>query len=367
MGLSDEERVSKFYRAMCGWRRSLVKLQNVHLPEAMSYEQPRYSAEVGSWIATLDDIVGMQIERTNTNSAYWIFGSNENGYRSHFENTYGLGNRPSIEEKSKRDSLSWWISHTDIVIVAAQLNGHPFSHNSWVAYFAAWWEQWNWVDAILYPVRRYEDNVFSEKVKAALTRLIGEMANRRYDMFSEHTVSDENVDECCATESALLAKYRLVHLLFTKESSKIWKLVRNDKQRLAMRKKEYEDRFDGHALIARVGKMSLFEVKSLLDAEEERLYNERSKQDKKRFEEEQEKKKKDPKYDGILGPPTRTKEELRRIWDTSLDLEECRKAAEELEHYGVSWGGWEAAAKARIIAAGVKVKKSKKSKKGSKQ
>ena len=120
-----------------------------------------------------------------------------------------------------------------------------------------WWEQWGYLSQILYVVYRYEDKVFSKKVKKKLTRLMGEMASRRYDVIVGSTNHyDADHDKVILFEKAFFVKYDCYLVLLDKE----------------LRENEYKDiNIDIKPIMDKVKSMTIKETKELIKNHEEEI------------------------------------------------------------------------------------------------
>jgi hypothetical protein len=284
MGLSNEERFEKFYWTILNWRRKLVSLQKVTSRKG----QPI----VKGWIRYLDQMVGLTITKTNRSGGYWLLGSNEGAFQNLFGQEFNLGQLVEPDEfhtKFEYDSARYWNQHFNLPFFVSKFDGWDFKNVDGVTQIAHFWDQWTYVDAVLYPVLRYNDNLFPKKVRNLLTQLMGEMANRRFDLCFDY--EEHQRDEIIKHEQAMLAKFRYAERLIDQAAAKEWELER-------LKKKVKKGSFNIHELCWNVGRTSLADVEKAAEEAAEK----KRKQSQKYHEEQYKKDKAKPKMNGILGP-----------------------------------------------------------------
>lgn len=323
MGLSNEERLSQFYGCMRGWRALLVDLRATVITD---YSSDSRASTVLRWIREVDAMTGEMIASTDASSVYWIMGQNEDGYRSLFEDAYDLAQDAPTPDKHSNEphfgSPMYWESGLDLKEFARRLSedGGEFSspYRDEIKSLAAYWTQWDYVAAILYPMRRYPDKLFPQKVERRFVRLVGEIANSRYMICNSSAVSGVHDHEkhVGPYEHALLCKWRLYGVMVTKLTNEIAAGLKSE----AYVEKMYRSNWDeGGKLIKQIGKMSLVEVARRLKQDQ----MEKSKAS--RFNHDEPK-----KIDGIMGPAPRSEETLRKIIYGGTDCEVVKAAAEEM-------------------------------------
>jgi hypothetical protein len=348
MGLSDEERLLKFFNRLMWWRQTLVKLH------AEVEKGPMYVGDgspkqiVKRWIDTLDSMAGSMVMKLDSSSAYWLLGENEGNYRSLVTDPHmsDLASPVSDEDDDpvRHGSLHYWMDHLSLLECTKRWTGGKYEcgihvDRDCVKRVALWWEQWQQVDAVLYPVNRYRDKLF-RPIRDTLNRLLGEMVNLRYAVVLRGSMpSDASMVN--KVEGALLSRFRIVHNLLREEDKKLTSefAVIFTPKASAKRRKAYftrwnEDDFDVQKLIEQVGNMTLVQVAKYLKDEASKNYDDKNK----RNAEERAKAQKDKRPDGILGATPRSKAELERIVQESKDADAIEQATQELEEvYHAYW------------------------------
>lgn len=361
MGLSNEERISKFYNTMRYWRADIIALRN-----SIDRQTGRNARRrVAAWITELDEIVGLMISSKDSNSAYWILGPNDSNYRSFFQSQHGLGAWQKVRTGNPDDdwnigedphakvqslSFEWWSKQVTIVDFARRITDDRYDsqHNHIAIITAAWWTQWDWVDALLYPLNRYQDNCFPRAVHKRVSRLIGLMANTRYSLLSESqdgTVSDYYENVIRGVEQALLCKWRVFCLMMNTASNEITK----GKMGADYIKATRTDKFDCEAIIGRIAGMNLAQVQKFLDDDEHAKYERQyhgsngggddSNNGSDNGSDNGSKKK--PKPNGIFGPDARTQKQLLEIVHNGTVRKEVEEAADELASVYSTYSNWE--------------------------
>lgn len=289
MGLSNEERLTKFFWAAKSWRSRLVDLQ-----EQIGRKEKESKAVVGDWIRRIDLLVGEVMLQTNRNSAYWLFGENDGSVAHLLAQDYDLRQYAEPDSyatmpETAYESISWWQDNVDHFFLVGRLQGHPFSSHEGINALARWWDAYAYISALIYPMWRYHDDLFPRKVQQQFKRLCGEMLNRRFEVcFPTCGTPDE---EQYKLELFLLMKLRAFHLLL-KTETKNWK-----------GKRYLEKKYPGYELLERVGKMSALDLHNLFEKEQKRKWD----WDRKYHRDEEAKKVK--KESGILGPLVKKQED----------------------------------------------------------
>lgn len=296
MGLSNEERISKFFWTAMGWRRALSALALKVGDERVSwYTDERAEAVVRGWIADIDTMVGtVHLKTGNRGNVFWLLGEGDSTLRGLVADTYGLGRDaapPSPFDLSKEpeyESVRWWSEKADHAFTAGRLVFPPFKGHKGLEQIALWWDAYGYMSGLGYPLNRYEDKVFPDAVHERFTALCGQIINRRFEVCFGSDTSDEGV----RVEQYLLCKHNIFHALLDEETKK--------------RKGDdyFKKKFNGYALYERVATMSakdmheFFEKQSKAKWDWERKYNET----------ERKKKEAQPKPDGLFGPPAPAEE-----------------------------------------------------------
>lgn len=352
MGLSSEERIVKFFWATMAWRRLLYLLAEALHGRGMGnrdLKDDQVAKIVDGWVARLDHIIGRMIVKANFTGAYWLFGSNDDSFKELCGNHHGLANYSKPEDGEQRvlidrtphyGSLKYWQA-MGFAELAKKLSSGKFSqlyHDEMVT-CGMWWDQFRYVDSILYPVDRYQDGLFSS-IRDDMVQLLGEMTARRLDIqkhnegLSDRTEFTDNA----MVEQALLCKHKvLMHLLDDAEKQLDPPLKQKgrklNKREHAKWRKCYEglytEHFDIGPLIEQAGTMSLAEVETFL---EQRAHEEYERKNKLHHEQNEEDEKKKYPFSGLTGPVARTEEELEHIIHTTTDGQEYEKAYKEREH-----------------------------------
>ena len=341
MGLSSEERVSKTYWQLMWWRRSLVALHEA-MPHEWSHQRTARTV-VNSWIGRVDLITGRLIAKRDANGAYWILGSSDDNYRSHFD-VLEVFNEP--QEKRAEYNSHHAFENMDIVEFVRRLSeGTHFESpvRDRARVVAAWWTAWQHIDALLYPVYRYDDGLFPASFHDELCTLFGEIANRRYEIIEGGHQKDDVRDELLV-EQAVLSKWKLFHIRLEQDDP--WKKLTKKQRAGADHNKVLRHRpFPGYALIEEIGKMTLAQVAYALKKHKDDEYKRKNAWDKTQREQDA---KKFPRIDGVLGPKMRSYEELERIVGTSQDRAEAIAAGEELTIAHGTHANWEAIVDERL-------------------
>lgn len=341
MGLSNGERVSKTYWRLMWWRAGLVTLRDAMPKEWSSQRKTR--DVVDGWIGRVDRLTGRLVAKRDSNGAYWILGSSDDNYQSCFD-VLEVFNEPK-EDHAEYDSFHAFETMS-MVEFTRRLSEGTFesAERERARVVAAWWMAWQHIDAILYPVYRYDDDLFPPSFHDELCTLFGEIANRRYEIIAGNLDKNDVRDELLV-EQAVLSKWKLFH--FRLEDGDPWKKLTKKQleQDDAYAKSQHKTRFAGDELIEQIGKMSLAQVADALKKHGEAKYRRKDDWDKKQRDDDA---KKPQKIDGVLGPKMRTSDELHHIVDTSVDRAEAIAAGEELSTAHHTYANWEAIVDARL-------------------
>lgn len=218
MGLSSEERLKKFYWRMTWIRRHLAALAEA-IPTNDGSGWDHAHELVSEWSSTIDDMVGAMVKKTDSSRSFWLLGSPPESFQSLWTDHYNLGSQgsPAMTRVAElpghefREALNRW-SYRD----AAESWAHPNDRNS-ARIIAAWWDLWDQIDGTLYPVFRYDDDLF-EPIIPTLLRWIGALVNNRYhlaayQMYRDAMLNSEGYDKLRRLEHALLCRVEVVHLL----------------------------------------------------------------------------------------------------------------------------------------------------------
>lgn len=291
MGLSNEERMSKFLWCMQSWRKKVVELQ-----AAISRQKDRDEARavVAKWVETIDHLTGQFVRGANQNSAYWILGENADSFHGLMADPYDI--RADAEPsgyasmpEGEYETVQWWQNNADFDFVASRLVFSPYKSHEGLEQLAKWWDQQMYISAVIYPVWRYQDDLFPSGIKQAFETLVGEMVNRRFEVcFSEYGVAEK---EQHRMETYLLLKSKAFHLLLRDETKNL------------KGKDYFNKKFDGYALLAKVAAMSAKDLKDLFEAEDKRKWD----WDRKYHADEEAKKVE--KVSGLFGPPVKAPDE----------------------------------------------------------
>lgn len=293
MGLSNEERFSKFFWGVEGWRRELMKLSAEVLDSQAVYKGSETCKEVvADWIRRIDLMTGL-VHRANGNGGiYWLAGEGDSCLRALLSDPYLLkaDAHPegyALPTPHKDESAAGW-GDADFSMTASRLEFPPFKSREGVKALAQWWDAYGYLSHIAYPIYRYDDDLFTPEVKRVFTELSGEIINRRFDVCFSYWVDKSDHER---VERYLLLKHRAFHLL-----------LEEDVERLGLHGEGYfEKEYDGRALYEIVGKMS---AKDLIE-----LFKKHAKAQDERQREHNLKHSDQEKPDGVLGPPVPKKKE----------------------------------------------------------
>jgi len=180
------------------------------------------------------------------------------------------------------ESVSWWAENAGMEMAAERLQGHGYLRHEGLTALGKWWDLYSYISAVIYPMWRYDDDLFPAAVQEGFTRLVGEMVNRRFEVCFGYS----NESSRGRMETYLLLKHRAFHVLL-KEAGKKQKGMDYLKKQ-----------FDGYALWDTVAKLSAKDLVDLFKKESDEKWA----WDQKYHADEAEKEKKNPKLDGLFGP-----------------------------------------------------------------
>lgn len=339
MGLSIEERLSKFYWSMTYWRHSINRLAD-ELSQSRMLTCPKPYAEetVRGWVARIDRIVGKCVTQSDNNSLYWIMGSNEANYKSLFEEYYSLGYQNQFEQQTASyGSLAWVKEHYDLTMVAQKWTDKEFHMRDATIIAAMWWDAYRYIAALLYPINRYNDGLF-QSVIVEFTELVGEMINCRYHIMNDGSMSDRyasvhelgrSIDQSREIEHVLLCKYRVFKDKLQKAEHEVIHNLRGAEYEKAY----YADQFDVASIVTEVESMSLVDTKEYLET----MYRE---SEQKNSECHQKKAEKEQKRTYLMGKSIRSYEELLKVIEDPNVLEsDYNVARRELDSAYGCWVG----------------------------
>jgi hypothetical protein len=120
MGLSNEERLYRFFYRCVLWKRCLEKLRD------SLKEQPLKEGykTVQGRLDRIDLIVGRQISCLDTNTVYWILGPNDTNFRSLFQSPYNIDDGRYLRppEYAQR-SIEWWEDDATMAVFVSLFRG----------------------------------------------------------------------------------------------------------------------------------------------------------------------------------------------------------------------------------------------------
>jgi len=229
MGLSKEERI---LGALYTLRSLGHELDN----ETYTYWRDSYS-RVKKYVADIEGIVeqmiGMLIQQVETNKAYWFFGARD-GFEGLMKDS--LSYYPDEPTDFLRTLIDEQIAEDQQYEVTLRQFAHRtgFSKYHGMEELLRWWELWAYIQAILYRVNRYQDDLFSKEFQYQLNRLIAQLQLLhkeigvddfveetllvKFDIFTEwyskqldkrdYTQWHEKADEIAAMTQEAVAKWR---------------------------------------------------------------------------------------------------------------------------------------------------------------
>ena len=260
VGLSNEERLTKFFWNALGWRRKLSRLATVvGDARVSSFTSEEAATVVTGWIATVDTLVGAVHLAGGGGSAYWLTGESEQSLCAMLADPYLLENASQPPPETPTETLNWWDTAANYSFTAGRLVFPPFKGHEGLAQLARWWDCYGYMSALWYAINRYEDGVFKSEVRERFTRLCGEIINRRFEVcFGQF---NEDNDEPARVEQYLLTKHNIFHALLDAEQDVSMgtdagkKSMGTDAGKKSMGT-DAGKKFDGYALYERVAKMS---------------------------------------------------------------------------------------------------------------
>ncbi len=269
MGLSNEERFTKFFWAAGHWRDALESLEY----KVDEDKRPK----VRNWIQTVDQLVGRtHLRVSGSGGLHWLIGENSDNFLSFMLDEHSIEYpQRSIEDvlgaETKYDSAAWWSEHVTYGRLADHLTRHPFKAQPGLFAIAAWWDAYGYMTALHYPMKRYDDELFGKDVLASFEQLCGEIINERFEVcFGGMS------ERATLVEQYLLAKHKLFHMLLEEEDKREW----------------FDKAIKGSELVRRVGQMSRKQMVEVFKAAREKAW-ERTKEMNKRDA---------PEADGLFGP-----------------------------------------------------------------
>lgn len=320
MGLSDEERLSRFYFGATRFRKHLK-----HLKSILRRADNGTIKLVDGYIEELDLIVGMVIQKSDSTSSFWFAGMPEDSYASLFHGEgkdlaqAGLPDEPDLPFWVKEGSLGEFIREYDLVWLAE----HSCQHlNEWdeitCKALAMWWTAWEEIGNFFYAVNRYHDDLFGEEVKTRLLRLVGRMANGRYRLTGDG-YEESDTKKANQIEQLLLGRHQAFQVALQIERTRL-----GDQADIKP--------FDRWDFLEAFQSKSLFDIHQMLEGF-------RAKEREQKYESQ---KPGPDKHSGLHGPPMPTRAELEKTIDTTGDRVACEKAVKQLEVlYNCCIGGWE--------------------------
>lgn len=313
MGLSNEERRLKVHFGLTRLRKKLCVLRE-HLKE----DDRDAAGVIRGAVDAVDRMAGECVARTDSSSMYWVVGPSGDNYQSLYERHQGLAAVGSVDESKPPGDGSLDEFRGDdasLVGLAERLaSGMDEGDRLTTVGLALWWDAWDEFAAILYPMGRYDDDLFPKGVKDALASLMGRMANTRYEtVYCKYGFGRDPRD----VEHALLCKHKAMGVILKKRADEM-----GDK---AARTAP----FNALQFWKEIGGMSLVDVQACLErAQDERWSSQAGGEA-------------EPKPDLLYGPPQRSRKELEMVLHKSDDEAVCEKANDELGRvYGCYWGGW---------------------------
>jgi hypothetical protein len=193
MGLSNEERIKRVLNSLVGMRYQFDPDNRRVWEDRDDHKITRHIDEIKE---SLDQLVGILIQQTDTTGAFWLFGENEDGFRGLTMEFFGAKDeelwKAVMDEtvhRGEKDDLS--------LLEFAQRIGFSSRYN--IMNLAHWWDMWSWIPSILYGMNRYEDTLFRPEFRRELNRLVAKMQQFRMQLLQD----DDQA------EQVLLLKYKL--------------------------------------------------------------------------------------------------------------------------------------------------------------
>lgn len=290
MGLSNEERISKFFWTAQGWRKNLAELaRKVGDSRVSWYTHERCDEVVNRWVAEVDTLVGLvHLKTSNGGSMFWMLGEGDRSLRGVRSESYQLRSDAQPQtyvtmEEPEVETVRWWQDHADHAKTAERLTGYGYKNHEGLAAIAHWWDCYGYMSSLSYALNRYDDKLFADAVHERFTRLCGEIINRRFEICFG-AIENENVFK---TEQYLLSKHNAFHSMLEDATKKL-------------RGTDYfKKKFDGNALYERIAKMSAKDLFEFFEAKQKAKWD----WDRKYHADEAKKADANPKPDGLFGPP----------------------------------------------------------------
>lgn len=247
MGLSSEERFKKFFGCMEIWRRELVELEG-EVGKIQNWSRQPGAEAVRGWIRKLDTMTGIAHRHTASSTAYWLIGETEGSLRSLLADPY-VAHQQDVEDLPS-STVRWWEKTANTAFTASRLQFPPLKSHCGLNALGKWWDCYEYMSAVAYPIYRYEDQLFPEDLKQVFTELCGEMINRRLEIcFGDRC----DLEEAEQTEQHLLLKHDAFHGLLTQETREF----KGDDY--------FNKEFDGYGLYKRVAEMSAADLRALAE------------------------------------------------------------------------------------------------------
>lgn len=214
MGLTSEERLTKFYWRMTYVQRHLGAMRDA-IPKDMEHQWSHARGLVDRWSTAVNMMSGEMVKATDSSGLYWFLGSPEGDFRSSWADPFyldrdddlsldgipGDGFRNKMSEWSYREAAETWATPGD---------------RTRAIMIGAWWDMWTQIGGTLYTVFRYKDALF-DPISDNLKLWIGDLVNNRHYFATPQTYAREllNADysRLAEVERALLCRYDLVHIL----------------------------------------------------------------------------------------------------------------------------------------------------------
>lgn len=196
MGLSNEERYIKAVYTLTGLLEQLdTRVYTTWDSKRSSGSDDRYIAPVRE---SASQLLGMLIQKLDTNGLYWIIGESDGGLRGltceFFRAQDGEDYFNMLLDEDRDLGGRDMALHT----FAGRLG---FNRHSGMEQLSQWWELWAYIPALLYPVNRYKDDAFDNEFKLELNRLVSHMLQLKRRLTAHRNLRQ--------AEKVLLLKYSL--------------------------------------------------------------------------------------------------------------------------------------------------------------
>lgn len=165
MGLSDEERREKALYSLRGLRLHAEEKWNKRaLKNDGFYFWGHEHKTIKRIIESTRQLSGMLTAAFDTNGGYWLMGESESGFKANtadgfYASTIYLGD--DLESDTLEDHYYEMFNFAKKVGFKDKL-----------LLTAKWWDLYNFVPALLYPVHRYQDDCFTSKFNREFNRLL---------------------------------------------------------------------------------------------------------------------------------------------------------------------------------------------------